>query len=131
MITVIDTNFLTRYFNANKDIGNESKNIFENENTFLIIPSIVLVELKYGIAKQRFSQYSLESANRLVKQGNCMVYPLDETLLDYIPIELDIHDGIIFATAAVQRKNFNETIYLLSKDSKIKNLNQDLVKVVW
>ncbi len=46
-----------------------------------------------------------------------MIYPLDENLISYIPTILNIHDGIIYATAKIQRKSFNETIYLLSKDS--------------
>ena len=89
MITIIDTNFLPRYFIKSSSLGIDAVNIFENASTFLIIPSIVLVELKYSIAKGRLPKESMINTLGLVKQGNCMVYPLDETLLDYIPTELE------------------------------------------
>ena len=131
MIAIIDTNFLARYFIDSKTIGDESKYIFEDENTFLIIPSIVLVELKYSIYRGRFPQKVIEQSLELIKKGNCMVYPLDLDLLDYIPFELDIHDGIIFATAKVQLNNFKEEIYILTKDQEMKNLKHKNIKVVW
>ena len=131
MIAILDTSFLPRYFIDSKSIGDESKIIFENPDSFLIIPSIVLIEFNYAIARNRFPKETIDKTLSLSKQGNCMIYPLDEKLIDYIPLELDIHDGIIFATAAIQKKSFDETIYLLSKDSKIKNLQQDIVKVIW
>ena len=131
MIAIIDTNFLPRYFIDSQTVGEESKTIFEDKSNFLIIPSIVLVELKYAIAKGRFPQESLAQTLKLVAKGNCMLCPLDEKLIDYIPLELDIHDGIIFATAAIQKKNFDDIVCILTKDKKIKELKQDLIKVIW
>lgn len=131
MIAVIDTNFLARYFAGSGEIGADSKNIFEDPSTFLIIPAIVLVELKYMVAKEKLSTKALSSLNALLNAGNCMVYPLDLGLLDYIPTNLDIHDGIIFATASIQLTNFKETIYILTKDQKIKLLENASINIVW
>ena len=131
MIAIVDTNFLIRYFVDSKTVGEESKAIFEDQSTFLIVPSIVLFEMKYAIDKGRFPIDILECTLNLIKQGNCMSYPLEESLLDYLPKELDIHDGIIYATAAIQKKSFDETIHLLTKDKEIRELKQDSVKIVW
>lgn len=131
MIAVIDTNFLARYFIDSKTIGDESKRIFEDENTFLIIPSMVIVELKYSIYRGKFPQQVVENSLELLKRGNCMLYPLDLDLINYIPFELEIHDGIIFATARIQLNNFKEEIYILTKDQEMKNLKHENIKVVW
>lgn len=131
MIAILDTNFLIKYFLGSKDLGIEARKIFEDETVFLIIPSISLFEIKYSILKEKLPKSILDSALELTKQGNCMLYSLDQSLLDYLPKELSIHDAIIYATAALQKKSFNETVYLLTKDKEIKDLKQDLVKVVW
>ncbi len=131
MIVILDTNFLIKYFLGSSDLGNEAKSIFEDESVFLIIPSISLFEIKYSTLKGKLPGAILESVLKLIEQGNCMLYPLDQSLLDHLSKDLNIHDGIIYATALIQRKNFDETIYLLTKDKEIKDLKQDLVKVVW
>ena len=131
MIAVLDTNFLVKYFLASKDLGMKAKEIFENSETFLIIPSIVLVEIKYLTAKSRIKVEIKDIVDDLLSQGNCMVYPLDDSLIKYIPTELNIHDGIIFATARIQKENFKEDIYLLTKDKEIAALSQKDVIVSW
>lgn len=131
MIAILDTNFLIKYFLGSKDLGIEARKIFEDETVFLIIPSISLFEIKYSMLREKLPKSILDSALELTKQGNCMSYPLDQSLLDYLPKELSIHDGIIYATAAIQKKSFDEIIYLLTKDKEIKDLKQDLIKVVW
>ena len=92
---------------------------------------IVIVELKYAVYRGKFPQQVVENSPELLKRGNCMVYPLDLDLMSYIPFELDIHDGIIFATAKVQLNNFKEDIYILTKDQKMKSLKHENIKVVW
>ena len=131
MIAILDTNFLIKYFIGSKDLGIEARRLFEDETVFLIVPSISLFEIKYSVQKGKFPESILNSALELIKQGNCMLYSLEQSLLDYLPKELNIHDGIIYATAAIQKKSFDETIYLLTKDKEIKDLKQDCVKVVW
>ncbi|OGI14574.1 MAG: hypothetical protein A3I68_06290 [Candidatus Melainabacteria bacterium RIFCSPLOWO2_02_FULL_35_15] len=131
MIAILDTNFLVKYFLASKDLGIKAKEVFENPETFLIIPSIVLVEIKYLTAKNRIKAEIEDIINDLLSQGNCMVYPLDDSLIKYIPTELNIHDGIIFATARIQKENFKEDIYVLTKDKEIANLSQNDVTIIW
>ena len=131
MIAIADTNFLIKYFSSKIEPPNNSVKVFEDSNTFLIVPSIVLVELKYIAAKGRISSSILDKTYNLLKAGNCMLYPLDLKLIDFIPTELNIHDGIIFATAYVIRSNFEEDVYILTKDREMKNLKQDKVKVIW
>jgi len=131
VIAILDTNFLVKYFLASKDLGIKAKEVFENPETFLIIPSIVLVEIKYLTAKNRIKAEIEDIINDLLSQGNCMVYPLDDSLIKYIPTELNIHDGIIFATARIQKENFKEDIYVLTKDKEIANLSQNDVTIIW
>ena len=131
MIAILDTNFLVKYFLASNDLGTKAKEIFENPETFLIIPAIVLVEIKYLTAKNRIRMEIKAIVDDLLSQGNCMVYPLDDLLVKYVPTELNIHDGIIFATAKIQKENFKEDIYLLTKDKEIATLNQSDVTIVW
>ena len=131
MIVILDTNFLVKYFTASSDLGMSSKEIFEDKNTFLIIPSIVLVELKYLIVKSRIPKEIATSTKILLEAGNCMVYPLDQNLINYIHESLNIHDGIIYATAVLQTESFKEEIYILTKDKEIKDLAKSPIKVVW
>ena len=131
MIAIIDTNFLVKYFTADKYLGKKAQKVFEDESVFIIIPSIVLVELKYAAAKKRIDKEIIDSTKVLVAQENCMVYPLDENLVDSIPVDLNIHDGIIFATAIIQTKSFTEDIFLLTKDREIEAYRQDEIKIIW
>lgn len=58
-------------------------------------------------------------------------YFLASTDLGIKAKELNIHDGIIFATARIQKENFKEDIYVLTKDKEIANLSQNDVIINW
>jgi hypothetical protein len=60
---------------------------------------------------------------------NCVVYPLDETVVEHLPTTLNIHDAIIVATALVFRDVLGETSAVITKDTDI--TVSGLVNVVW
>ncbi len=51
---------------------------------------------------------------------NCIVYPVDEAVIDNMPAGLDIHDALIVATGLIY-KNSDEAVFALTEDSKIKS----------
>ena len=49
-------------------------------------------------------------SEKILQTKNCLIYPLDEDVVKYIPLNLNIHDSIICATAIVFRDILNREV---------------------
>jgi len=65
----------------------------------------------------------------LIAADNVVVYPLDEQVVDKLPTALDIHDGIIVATALVYRDVLRHEVAVVTKDEMI--AVSGLIEIIW
>lgn len=66
---------------------------------------------------------------RLIAVDNVVVYPLDEHVVEKLPTNLDIHDGIILSTALVYRDVLRQDVAVVTKDEMI--TASGLIRVIW
>lgn len=129
MVYIVDTHTLVWYLTGSKQLSKKAERILKKSKVRIIIPTIVLAELKYLHHRQKIP-LSLEKIRLAINEDErCIVFPLNEDVVDLLPTELDIHDGIICATAMILQKTFKKTIVVITKDKEIKG--SKLVRTLW
>ena len=58
-----------------------------------------------------------------------ILVPLDEEIIERMPLEFEMHDSIIIATAKYVEEVGHESVLVLTKDREIKS--SGLIKVNW
>jgi PIN domain nuclease of toxin-antitoxin system len=101
---VVDTHALAWYLDNDPRLGSQAEAILDNADIRLIIPSIILAEIKYLAHKGRLTQ-TLDEVLRVINSDpRCIIYPIDLSVVNKAPLGLDIHDSLIIGTALVQRE---------------------------
>ena len=126
---VIDTHALLWYFTDDPRLGRKAKKILEDDTCSFIIPSIVLAELKYILFKKKKLNLYDDILESIINDQRCTIYPLDVLVLEKIPIEMNIHDGIIVGTALVFDTLLREPVDILTRNGMMKDLQ--FVPTIW
>ncbi|MCA9410225.1 MAG: PIN domain-containing protein [Candidatus Omnitrophica bacterium] len=129
MIHVIDTHPLVWFLEANPKLSESVRGTLSDPATQIVIPMIVLAEIVYLYDKKRIKTAADEVKELVGRCDNCTLYPLDEAVIERIPTGLDIHDGLIVATALVFQETLGEEVSVVTKDREITESN--LVRVEW
>ena len=129
MIYVIDTHALVWYLEGDNKLGPKAREIMRGENKRLIIPTIVLAEIRYLFSKGKIDR-SLNKIFEIIEEdARCIVYPLDVNVVEFMPSKLEIHDAIICATAMLYRDLLSEDVKVITRDEEI--TSSQLIDVVW
>jgi len=129
MVCVIDTHALVWYLTDDKRLGKHAAELLDRPETRIVVPVIVLAELKYLHQRSRIS-LSFSAVQTIIgADERCAVYPVNEEVVDLLPLNLDIHDAIICATALACRRAIGEDTVVLTKDRAI--TDSGLVSTVW
>jgi len=129
MVCVIDTHALVWYLTDDKRLGKQAAELLDRPDTRIVVPVIVLAELKYLHRRSRISLSFSAVLTIIGADERCSVYPVNEEVVDLLPLDLDIHDAIICATALVCRRAIGEDTVVLTKDQAI--TDSGLVSTVW
>lgn len=129
MIYVVDTHAIVWYLEQSDQLGRKAFAALDDLKAKLVFPSIVLAEIKYLSHKQRINLQLEEILSTVEQDERCLVFPLDMSVIKLIPIELNIHDGIICGTALVYQKILKEKVALITKDKEI--VESGLVETIW
>jgi hypothetical protein len=95
----------------------------------LIVPTIALAEARFMIFRHKV-QLAWDNIVETVADDQ-RIYPIPLTLeiLDRVPDSLEMHDGIIVATALTVAASLDEEVRLITRDQDIRN--SGLVQTVW
>lgn len=126
---VVDTHALAWYLTRDPRLGNEARQVLADPTAQLVIPAIVLAETKYISEHGRISISFDEVMRTIASDARTTIFPLDVFSVSNMPGNLDIHDGLIVATAFSARQLFAEEIAILTRDELIMAAN--LLPVVW
>ncbi len=129
MAYIVDTHTLVWYLTGSKQLSKKVERILKKTGDQIIIPTIVLAELKYLHHRKKIPLPIEKVRLAISEDERCIVFPLNEDVVDLLPTELDIHDGIICATALILQKTLKETIIVITKDKEIRD--SKLVRVLW
>ena len=121
MIYVIDTHILVWFLDSNKRLSSKYKKILLNEKNTFIFSTIVLAEIKHLIAIKRIKIDFNSVLEYLSNCDNCIVYPVDETVIDNMPGGLNIHDALIIATGLIYKNSMAREVFILTEDDAIKS----------
>jgi PIN domain nuclease of toxin-antitoxin system len=129
LILVLDTHPVVWFLEASSRLSSKAQQAISDLSSQLIIPSIVLAEITYLYERKRIATPASEIRTRLIAANNVVVYPLDEQVVDKLPTALDIHDGIIVATALLYRDVLRQEVAVVTKDEMI--AGSGLINVIW
>jgi PIN domain nuclease of toxin-antitoxin system len=121
MIYVIDTHIFVWFLDDNRRLSSKYKKILLNKRNTFVFSTIVLAEIKYLIVAKKIKLDFKTVLKYLSECDNCIVYPVDEVVIDYMPKGLNIHDALIVATGLVYKDSLSKDIFVLTEDDSIKN----------
>jgi len=123
---VVDTHALAWYLDDDPRLGSQAEAVLDNDDVRLIIPVIVLAEIKYLAHRGRLPQ-TLDEVLRVINSDpRCTIYPIDLSVVGKAPLGLDIHDSLIVGTALIQREAITG---ILTHDEAI--TSSGLVPTLW
>ena len=115
---VLDTHALVWYLDGDRRLSLAARDILRDDSVPLIIPSIVLAEIKHLSAKRRFP-VGIEHVLRTIgSTERCTIYPVDLHVVEAMPPDLDIHDGLIVGTALVLQPVLGQ-VAIITRDQAI------------
>lgn len=129
MIIVTDTHPWVWFLTANPRLSLKGKDILSDPSNLIVVPSIVMLELKYLYIRKRISLTFGEALHHLELTSNVLLHPLDLSIVAFAPDKLEIHDAIIVGTALYLSEEFKQPIPLITCDKTI--LDSGLVQVIW
>jgi PIN domain nuclease of toxin-antitoxin system len=129
MIHVADTHALVWFLEGSDRLSAVARQAMQSPDAEIVVPSIVLAEIVHLYGRRCIGIDLTTVLEHVSRTDNCTIYPLDETVVERLPIELDIHDAVIVATALVFRDVLGKDVALITKDARIRQSN--VVKTVW
>lgn len=114
------------YLAGDRRLGPRAEAVLNDPDFTLIIPAIVLAEIKDLAHKGRFAQTLSDVLAVIGSDVRCRVHPIDLDVVTATPTQLDIHDSLIVGVALVQSMPVDG---VLTCDQAIVRAN--LVPTVW
>jgi PIN domain nuclease of toxin-antitoxin system len=121
---VVDTHALVWFLAGDQRLSQQAHTILRDPVVRLVIPTIVLAEVKYLSGKGRLAHTIDKVLDGIHTDPRFLIYPIDLDVIRQMPLSLDIHDSLIVGTALVQKVDG-----VLTRDEMIRS--SGLVPVVW
>jgi PIN domain nuclease of toxin-antitoxin system len=121
LICIVDTHIFVWFLDSNRKLSSKYKKILLNKHNTFVFSAIVLAEIKHLISNKRIKVDFDSVLKYLSECDNCIVYPVDETVIDNMPAGLDIHDALIVATGLIYKNLMNTEVFILTEDNDIKS----------
>jgi PIN domain nuclease of toxin-antitoxin system len=119
MTYVVDTHILIWFLDKNKRLNSRHYQMLIDKNNNFVLSTIVLAEIKHLISLKRISVSFEDVINYLSESNNCIIYPVDEDVVEKMPEGLNIHDALIVATGLVYKTMLCEDVAILTEDEEI------------
>jgi predicted nucleic acid-binding protein len=129
VIHVVDAHPLIWHLENWRGLGQNAARILTSSRDRLIVPTIVLAEARYVIAKGGRSTTWSELLDFVRRDPRLSVHDLDLDIVNNLPYGLEMHDAIICATVISYQEASGEPVPLITKDRRIRE--SGLVETVW
>lgn len=128
---VLDTHVLIWAFSKPDKLNKIVHDLLSNDNASytIIIPVIVLVELKFLIQKGRLNLDYKSILKELEAKSYIEIAQFDDYMLEFIHPQLNIHDSMIVATSLFYKDFIGFDIDLITKDKEI--IDSNIVNTIW
>ena len=95
MTYIIDTHVFVWFLDKNSRLKKSHLQILNDEKNKLVFSTIVLAEIKHLIAIKRININFGKVLDHVSSIENCVIYPVDEQVVEEMPKGLNIHDALI------------------------------------
>lgn len=129
MNIVTDTHPWVWFLTANPRLSSTAKVILSDASNLIVIPSIVMLEIKYLYGRKRIPLSFEEALEEIETAENILLHPLDISVITLAPSILEIHDAIIVGTTLYLSNELREPVTLITIDKAISD--SGLVSVIW
>lgn len=129
MTVVTDMHPWVWFLVASPRLSANAKASFSNPSNLIVVPSIVMLEIRYLYNRRRISISFEEALQQIETAANVLLHPLDISVVTLAPVELEIHDAIIVGTALYLTDELKEPVPLVTIDKTISS--SGLVPVIW
>ncbi len=121
MTYIVDTHVFIWFLDKSKKLKPLYQQILTDDHNNFVFSTIVLAEVKHLISQKRISVDFGKVVEYLSESGNCIIYSVDEDVVDEMPAGLSIHDALIVSTGLVYRNILGEEVKILTEDEEIIN----------
>jgi PIN domain nuclease of toxin-antitoxin system len=129
VVLVVDTHSLIWFLEGSDRLSNAALAALSDERNRIIVPTIVLIEMQYLYSKNRISLRVEDVMEFSQGVDRLAFYPLDLSVVESVPLELNIHDGIICATALVEQLDSGDDVRVVTRDEEIRE--SAVVRTLW
>jgi PIN domain nuclease of toxin-antitoxin system len=129
MIYVLDSHMLIWLHGDKRKIGSQAARVLQAPDSRIVIPTFALAEIKYVCHKKGLSVTHRDVLSLIQADPRCSLYPLDELVIDHLPLGLDLHDGIFIGTALALEEETGQPAALLTCDERI--VSSQLTRTIW
>ena len=129
MVYIIDAHSLLWFIARDPQLSPTAAGAMRDPTARLIVPTIALAELQHSYGRHRIRLSPAQLRGFVTATRNAAVHPFDLAVLDRLPPGLELHDGIIVATALVFRDGGTDPVRLITRDKQI--TASGLVEVLW
>ncbi len=129
MYVVTDTHPWVWFLTANPRLTLKAKSALSDASNIIIIPSIIMMEIKYLYHRKRIPLSFEEVLQQVETAENILFHPMDLSIVSIAPTSFDIHDAIIIGTAIQSAEEFGRVVSLVTADRAI--TESHLVPVIW
>ncbi len=119
MTYIVDTHIFIWFLDKNKRLKPQHRQILISKGNNFVLPAIVLAEIKHLISIKRINIDFNMVLEYLSESENCVVYPVDEDVVEKMPDTLNIHDALIVGTGLVYKNILREEVSILTEDEEI------------
>lgn len=119
MTYIVDTHIFIWFLDKNKRLKNQHYQILTKTDNTFVFSAIVLAEIKHLISLKRINIDFEKVIGHLSGSDNCIIYPVDEDVVENMPAGLTIHDALIVATGLVYKNILEEEVKILTEDEEI------------
>jgi predicted nucleic acid-binding protein len=129
VIHVVDTHPLIWHLEHWRGLGKNAAQILDFSTDELIVPTIVLAEARWTIAKKRREITWDELLTSVSADYRFRIHDLDVEIVRNLPESLEMHDAIICATALAYQDASGEPVPVITKDRRFRD--SGLVHTIW
>lgn len=119
MTYIVDTHIFVWFLDKNKKLKPLFHQILTDNRNNFVFSTIVLAEVKHLISQKRIRVDFEKVVEFLSESKNCVIYPVDEDVVDEMPAGLSIHDALIVATGLVYKNILRKEVTILTEDEEI------------
>jgi len=126
---VVDTHALVWYLEKDLKLSKRAREILNSAEAALIIPTIVLAELKYLFSKKKIRVSLARVMETLDTDPRVRIRHFDLACVEALDPGFNLHDAMIVATAIVFRRDIDPETAIITKDRQIQD--SGIIDTVW